>query len=77
MQLFFLEEILKVSTVESLMVLNLLLLLAKYSSKENSQVVASKERWPGDVLPEILQEFGQRMYFNLGQVSKSIMRTDE
>ena len=33
------------------------LLLAKYSSKENSQVVASKERCPGDLLPETFISF--------------------
>ena len=27
------------------------------------QVVASKERWPGDLLPETLYEFGQNMIF--------------
>ena len=37
------------STVERLVVLDLLLLLAKYSSKENSQVVDPKERWLGDL----------------------------
>ena len=31
-----------------------LFFLAKYSSQENSQAVASKECWPGDLLPETL-----------------------
>ena len=39
--------------VESFWVFDFLL-LAKYSSKEYSQTVASKECWPGDLLPEIL-----------------------
>ena len=51
------------STVERLVVLDLLLLLAKYSSKENSQVVDNKERWLGDLLPEVLKEFGLSMLF--------------
>ena len=42
------------STVKRLMVFDLLLLLAKYSSKEKSQVADSTERWLGDLLPEIL-----------------------
>ena len=41
-------------TVESLMVFDFLFLLAKFSSKENSQAVAFKECWPGDLLPETL-----------------------
>ena len=32
----------------------LLLFLVKYSPKENSQVVVSKERWPGDLLTEAI-----------------------
>ena len=50
------------STVERLVVLDLLLfLLAKYSSKENSQVVASKKRLPGDLLPEKAR--GNRIWY--------------
>ena len=40
------------------------------------QVVTSKERWSGDLLPETLQEFGQSMIFSPVQVCKRIMRTD-
>ena len=39
---------------KGLMVFELLLFLAKYSSKKNYQVVASKKRWPGDFLSETL-----------------------
>ena len=60
-------------TVERLMVFDLLLLLyAKYSSKENSQVVASKERWPGDLLPEILPSFLE--HYADRRVSQSVDR---
>ena len=44
----------KESVKKGVRVFDLLLFLARYSSKENSQVVASKERWPGDLLPETL-----------------------
>ena len=42
-----------VISVERIMVFYLLL-LAEYASKEISQIVASKERWQGDLLPETL-----------------------
>ena len=29
----------------------------------NAQAFASKERWPGDLLPETLEVFGQSMIF--------------
>ena len=40
------------------------------------QVVASKERWLGDLLPETLQEFGVKL-FHFWQAFKNIRRTDE
>ena len=46
-------------TLERLMAFDLLLLLAKYSSKENSQVVASKERLPGDLQSETLKSLAR------------------
>ena len=39
------------------MVFDLLLFIVKHSSKENSQVVASKERWSGDLLIETFAKF--------------------
>ena len=62
-------------TGESLMVFDFLFFIAEYSSQENSQAVASKECWPGDLLPETL--FGQSMIFHFCQVFKSIVRTNE
>ena len=41
-------------TVESLMVFDFLVLLAKYSYNENSPAIASKECRRGDLLPEAL-----------------------
>ena len=51
-----------------LMVFELLLFLAKYSSSENSHVVASKERWPGDLLPQT------KPRALIGQMSQSVSR---
>ena len=48
---FFLIQVRTVITVERLTVIDPLFLSAKYSSM-SSQVVASKERWSGDLLPE-------------------------
>ena len=59
------------------MVFDLLFFLSKYSEKDNSQVVPSKKRWPGDLMPETLQEFSQSMIFHICKFFKSIMRTDE
>ena len=64
-------------TLKRLMAFDLLLLLAKYSSKENSQVVASKERWPGDLQSETLKSLARVLFFHLFQVFKSIMLTDD
>ena len=65
------HQVRTVITLGRLMV-NDLLLLAKYSFMENSQVVASKERC--GQLPETLKEFGQSMiFFQPCQVFKNIM----
>ena len=40
------------------------------------QVVASKERWPGDLLPETLWEF-RLWFFHICQIYKNFMWTDE
>ena len=51
--------------------------LAKYSSNENSQVVAFKAQWPGDLLPKPCKSFARVCFSTFSQVSKIIMQADE